>query len=62
MLISDTTMEMLIAQRLEDIATRCEYHQANNDFDLVELLRKSGYALAEAFDEENTILVAEALF
>jgi hypothetical protein len=62
MLISDTTMEMLIAQRLEDIATRCEYHKNNGDHDLVELLRESGYALAEAFDEEHTILLAEALF
>lgn len=62
MLITNATMEMLIARRLSDLATRCKYHQTNGDYDLAELLRNDGYTLAEAFDEEHTILVAEALF
>ena len=60
--VSDNTMEMLIAQRLEDMADRCAYHAANGDHDLVELIRNEGLELAEAFDYQDIILVAEALF
>ena len=62
MKVPHQTMELLIAQRLEDMAERCAYHLANGDIDLAELLREEGLALAQAYDDETVILVAEALF
>ena len=60
--VSDNTMQHLIAQRLEDMADRVAYHADNGDIDLARLLRAEGLALAEAYDDHETILVAEALF
>jgi len=60
--MTDATMEMLISRRLGDIATRCEYHCANGDIHLAKLLQREGYTLADAYDNQRTILVAEALF
>jgi hypothetical protein len=56
------TVEILITRRLEDMAARYEYHVNNGDLDLADLIRKEGLALAEAYDYDETILVAEALF
>jgi hypothetical protein len=60
--VTDNTMETLIAMRLEDLADRVAYHYDNGDLELAQLLKAEGLALAEAFDDCDTILVAEALF
>ena len=62
MKMTDQKMSLLITQHLEHLADRCAYHAANGDFDLVDLLKQEGLMLAEAYDDHDIILIAEALF
>ena len=55
--VTDNTMEMLIAKRLEDMAERVSYHYENGDEGLAKLLKDEGLALAEAYDFEENFLV-----
>ena len=60
--VTDNTMETLISRRLEHLADRVCYHYDNGDDDLAQLLHQQALALSAAFDEGETIFVAEALF
>jgi hypothetical protein len=60
--MTDTTMQMLVTQRLEDLADQVGVHLSNGDRDLAELLKREGMDLAEAYDDHDIILIAEALF
>ena len=62
MKLTHPLMKDLITRRLTDFATQAAQHSANGDTDLAELLRDEGLLLARAYDDQEVILVAEALF
>ena len=60
--VTHKQMQLLVTQRLEDMADQVGRHLANGDEDLAHLLRTEGLMLAEAYDDHDIILIAEALF
>ena len=62
MKVTDKTMQLLITQRLEDMADRCARLANEGRHDLAQLVNDEALALAQAYDDGDTILVAEALF